>query len=82
MESYPLHCLVWNNEPTALSVALNEHILHLNKLDNRGRSPLMLAVTLERLECAGILLDAGADVNMENEEGWTGTNSVILSAQL
>ena len=72
MESFPLHCLVWKNEPTALSTALNENPQHLNKLDNRGRSPLMLAVTMEHLECAAILLDAGADVNMENDEGWTG----------
>nr|CAG4640063.1 EOG090X0784 [Daphnia pulex] len=41
------------------------------QLDPRGRTPLMLAVTLENLDCAILLLENGANVNVENKEGWT-----------
>lgn len=42
------------------------------KRDNRGRTPLMLAVTLGHLESARTLLNAEANVNCENLNGWTG----------
>lgn len=44
----------------------------MEELDPRGRTPLILAVTLGYLESAKVLLDAGADVNFENKEGWSG----------
>jgi hypothetical protein len=36
----------------------------------------MLAVTLENLDCAILLLENGANVNVENKEGWTGSPPV------
>lgn len=39
--------------------------------DPRGRTPLLLAVTLGHIETVRVLLDAGADVNCE-KDGWTG----------
>lgn len=44
----------------------------LEKKDVRGRSPLMLAVTLGHLEIARLLMEKGANVNTENKQGWTG----------
>lgn len=41
-------------------------------MDNRGRTPLMLAVTLGHLEAARILLNYEANVSCENLDGWTG----------
>lgn len=41
------------------------------------RTPLMLAVTLERLDCVTHLLDKGANVEVENNGGWTGKNHKI-----
>ncbi|KAG8300526.1 Ankyrin repeat domain-containing protein 13D [Homalodisca vitripennis] len=43
----------------------------LERKDVRGRSPLMLAVTLGHLESARLLMDRGANINTENREGWT-----------
>jgi ankyrin repeat protein len=42
------------------------------KPDARGRTPLMLAVTLGHLESARTLLQHATNVNTENREGWTG----------
>lgn len=42
------------------------------KRDNRGRTPLMLAVTLGYVESVRVLLDNDADVNCESPDGWTG----------
>uniref|UniRef100_A0A3Q4AR05 Ankyrin repeat domain-containing protein n=1 Tax=Mola mola TaxID=94237 RepID=A0A3Q4AR05_MOLML len=42
----------------------------LEALDPRGRTPLHLAVTLGRLDCARVLLQHGADVSKENHSGW------------
>lgn len=72
---YPLHFLIWKNNTVALRSSLlpdNDHFQHLEQLDPRGRSPLMLAVTLEHLDCVILLLESGANVNVENKDGWTG----------
>jgi len=42
----------------------------LEEKDGHGRTPLMLAVSLGRLDCTRILLDAAANVNTECD-GWT-----------
>lgn len=42
----------------------------LERRDPRGRTPLLLGVTLGRLECVRVLLAAGADVCCESD-GWT-----------
>jgi ankyrin repeat domain-containing protein 13 len=44
----------------------------VEKKDPRGRTPLMLAVTMGHKESVRVLLDHGASVNMENREGWNG----------
>lgn len=41
-------------------------------MDVRGRTPLMLAVTLGHLESTRTLLNHEANVNCENLNGWTG----------
>lgn len=54
----------------------------IEKHDNRGRTPLMLAVTLSHSESVGALLQHEANVNTENTQGWTGNNNIILSSEL
>lgn len=74
-EEYPLHYLVWKNNTVALRGSLlpdNVNLQHLEQLDPRGRTPLMLAVTLEHVDCVILLLESGANVNVENKDGWTG----------
>lgn len=44
----------------------------MEKKDVRGRTPLMLAITLGRLEMTQELIRHGTNVNTENKDGWTG----------
>lgn len=44
----------------------------LDKLDPRGRTPLLLAVVLGRMECAIALLKRGANAQFEHKTNWTG----------
>jgi len=79
----PLHRSVWDDSPSNLQdllkagqgkcqdgVSSEEHHQGLEEKDRHGRTPLMLAVSLGRLECTRILLDAAANVNTECD-GWT-----------
>lgn len=43
----------------------------IEKHDNRGRTPLMLAVTLGHTNSAVVLLEHEANVNTENTQGWS-----------
>ncbi|KAJ8679739.1 hypothetical protein QAD02_015526 [Eretmocerus hayati] len=71
VQRYPLHWLVWNNEHVELGKLLGTKEHNIELLDNRGRTPLMLAVTLGHTESAMVLLQHEANVNTENPEGWT-----------
>ncbi|XP_022916461.1 ankyrin repeat domain-containing protein 13D isoform X2 [Onthophagus taurus] len=68
---YPLHWLVWNNNSSSLEEELGKRIHDKEKKDNRGRSPLMLAVTLGHMESVRSLLNFEANVNCENADGWS-----------
>jgi len=76
----PLHRAVWEDSVSALQdlvkadqekspAGVGEH-QGLEEKDRHGRTPLMLAVSLGRLDCTRILLDAAANVNTECD-GWT-----------
>jgi len=76
----PLHRAVWEDSVSALQDlvkadqekspgGVGEH-QGLEEKDRHGRTPLMLAVSLGRLDCTRILLDAAANVNTECD-GWT-----------
>ncbi|KAF6204383.1 hypothetical protein GE061_002724 [Apolygus lucorum] len=71
--AYPLHLLVWFSQYEELKNKLIVGIEpeDLEKKDCRGRTPLMLAVTLGQLETAKLLMEFGALVNTENKESWT-----------
>ncbi|XP_076653675.1 ankyrin repeat domain-containing protein 13D isoform X2 [Halictus rubicundus] len=70
-KNYPLHWLVWNNNYEELEEELTSKLHDIEKSDNRGRTPLMLAVTLGYTGCVGVLLQHEANVNTENTQGWT-----------
>ncbi|GIY76254.1 ankyrin repeat domain-containing protein 13B [Caerostris darwini] len=74
---YLLHWLVWQNDPTELQKAVDSKVHDVEKLDPRGRTPLLLAVTLGRLECTRILLKCNANVNVENKEGFSVLHEAI-----
>lgn len=50
----------------------------MERKDVRGRSPLMLAVTLGHLETARLLMESGANINTENKDGWTGNHFHLM----
>ncbi|XP_011701886.1 PREDICTED: ankyrin repeat domain-containing protein 13D [Wasmannia auropunctata] len=70
-KNYPLHWLVWHNSHVELDKELSTNQHDLEKHDNRGRTPLMLAVTLGHIDSAVVLLQHEANVNTENTQGWT-----------
>ncbi|XP_045536475.1 uncharacterized protein LOC106709180 isoform X1 [Papilio machaon] len=70
---YPIHWLVWNNEHEELKNSLEANKFTKEDIelrDPRGRTPLLLAVTLGHIEATEALINAGADVNCE-KDGWT-----------
>ncbi|KAJ8731634.1 hypothetical protein PYW07_004798 [Mythimna separata] len=70
---YPIHWLVWNNRFQELKAQFDANQVSQEELeskDGRGRTPLLLAVTLGHLETTRVLIEAGADVNCE-KDGWT-----------
>lgn len=79
-EEYPLHWLVWHNEYKQVDRELTTNQYHdMEMLDTRGRTPLMLAVTLGHLESARVLLNHNANVNTENRGGWTVMNEAVAT---
>ncbi|XP_055916082.1 ankyrin repeat domain-containing protein 13D isoform X2 [Eupeodes corollae] len=69
-KEYPLHWLVWNNNSEELNIALKFDKNDKEKLDPRGRTPLMLAVKLSSLSCVKCLLSAKCNANFESK-GWS-----------
>ncbi|XP_022126775.2 ankyrin repeat domain-containing protein 13D [Pieris rapae] len=72
-EKFPVHWLVWNDNYEELRIALNNKKWSSEELeshDPRGRTPLLLAVTLGHHECVRALLAAGANVCCDRD-GWT-----------
>ena len=70
-KNFPLHWLVWNDYYEELEDELSSRMHDIEKRDNRGRTPLMLAVTLGHIACVEVLLQHEANVNTENTQGWT-----------
>jgi len=70
-DTLALHRAVWYDETESLTSLLScSPVVGLEVKDHHGRTPLMLAVSLGRLECTRLLLDAAANVNTECD-GWT-----------
>ncbi|CAH1135556.1 unnamed protein product [Ceutorhynchus assimilis] len=76
---YPLHWLVWKNEHKLLEKLVKDKKNDKEKVDNRGRTPLMLAVTLGHLESTRALLNHEANVNCENKDGWNVVQEAVAT---
>lgn len=78
-EKFPLHRLVWDNKFQELDDLLKKKASDKEELDTRGRTPLMLAVTLGHLESTRVLLRYGTNVNVINSSGWTVVQEAVAT---
>ncbi|XP_065201096.1 ankyrin repeat domain-containing protein 13D [Planococcus citri] len=77
-ELYPLHTLVWCNNAEVLHEKLTENKDDIEKKDPRGRTPLMLAITLNHFDSALVLLEHGANCNTETN-GWSAVQEATVT---
>ncbi|KRG04839.1 ankyrin repeat domain-containing protein 13D isoform X2 [Drosophila mojavensis] len=67
---YPLHWQIWNGNVEELQQQLLTEQIDKEKIDPRGRTPLMLAVRLANLQCVKCLLAAKCNATYEHA-GWS-----------
>eukprot|EP00731_Ephydatia_muelleri_P023640 Em0015g1223a len=67
---WPLHFFVWQDDSDALNSALQSRQYDRERPDPRGRTPLHLAVTLQRVKCVQVLLKHGANTLAVNRHHW------------
>ncbi|KAM6483952.1 ankyrin repeat-containing domain protein [Trichoderma sp. SZMC 28011] len=69
--STPLHfAMAWDEELAKIILEYRKSI-DLEKRNNYGRTPLLYACGEDNEDCIELLIKAGADVNAEDQWGWT-----------
>lgn len=76
-EKYPLHYHVWRNDYITLEEELLQKKCDIEALDPHGRTPLMLAVTLDHLESTRVLLRHNANACFKRKDYWSVTQEAI-----
>lgn len=78
---YPLHVHVWHNSVKDLRKCLDTELGKqcLERKDVRGRTPLQLSVSLGHFECVKLLLNANANVNLDDHHGFNVLHEAIAT---
>ncbi|KAI7695726.1 hypothetical protein SSS_00351 [Sarcoptes scabiei] len=77
---YPLHYLIWLDEPLELQKYLSEHQdVKIEQKDHKQRTPLMLATILNHQECVRVLLDHNALVNVTDHTGFNVLHEAVTT---
>lgn len=73
-QQYPLHYYIWKNDFKKLKDILSSPLGQklIEKRDIRGRTPLMLAVTLGHFEISKLLMNLNANVDIDDDHGFNG----------
>lgn len=79
---YLLHRLVWENKADVLRDNLQKAKHDLEAQDPYGRTALRLAVSLDRKECAKVLMDFGADATAKDASGWTAVHDATATGDM
>ncbi|TGZ69485.1 hypothetical protein CRM22_003715 [Opisthorchis felineus] len=77
--AYPLHYYAWNNNYSGLDELLQQKKYDIEMLDPHGRTPLMLAVVLDHLEAARVLLRHGANASFVSKFYWSVAQEAIAT---
>ncbi|XP_030371846.1 ankyrin repeat domain-containing protein 13D isoform X2 [Scaptodrosophila lebanonensis] len=78
---YPLHWHIWNGNIEQLQSALQVAQIDKEKIDPRGRTPLMLAVRLGNLQCVKCLLAAKCNATYEHES-WSIVQEAVCTGDI
>ncbi|PAV75301.1 hypothetical protein WR25_03661 [Diploscapter pachys] len=82
-KQYPLHLTVYVRDIDKLRKILDEdHEVDLEAVDARGRTPLMLAVTLGYSDIAKLLLERGANADAMNKDMWYVSHEAISNGDV
>ncbi|KAH8400728.1 hypothetical protein KR009_000674 [Drosophila setifemur] len=76
---FPLHWHIWHDEPEQLQANIDQN--DKEKIDPRGRTPLMLAVRLANLACVKCLLAAKCNATYEHE-GWSIVQEAVCTGDV
>ncbi|KAI1140138.1 ankyrin [Hypoxylon sp. FL0543] len=69
--NYPLHYAATSGNIDAVAALLKRDGININSPNDRGQTPLLLAIEGNLIEVCAILLKAGADVNTKDNDGFT-----------
>jgi ankyrin repeat protein len=66
-----LHCATGNGYHNIVSIMLQYYHLHIDPINSTGRSPLHFASRVGNEKCLRLLIEAGSNVNIQDQEGQT-----------
>ncbi|KAG9509680.1 Ankyrin repeat domain-containing protein 13B [Fragariocoptes setiger] len=79
-EEFPIHASIWFNDISSFRDAINDATSEeLEKLDPRGRTPLLLALSLGRPDMARLLIERGVSLTSTDKHGFNALHHSIIT---